>query len=133
MKMSHKFNISFLLLIGMTALYLILGAYGQSAVMYKVELSWVVALLIPLYIAINTKTSILSKGVVCCILVLYIYEGIKHTWNYINRTYCLPVCVPELDAHIREKEKEKNINEIIAVAQEQSERLRAEAEAYTRE
>ena len=69
-----NYNISFMTLIGTTALHLILGALAATyrggpteALMW----SWVISLLIPLHLAIKTRTSGLSKGVIVCVLAVY--------------------------------------------------------------
>jgi len=66
---SAKYNLAFILLIGSTVLHLILGAlFGPDVIAW----AWLVSLLIPLYVAIKTKSSGLSKVVIFCILFTYV-------------------------------------------------------------
>ena len=108
MKIQHEYNMSYILLVGVTIFHLILGTfYDQSpTVRDKVVLSWAVSLLIPVYIAVKTRNSVLSKGVICCILILYFFLGAKYAWNYIDYINYLPVCIAE-----QKKENERKINE----------------------
>ena len=69
--MSQKYNLSFILLVGTTILHLMLGAVTSDTLI----VSWLISLLIPLHIAIKTRTSGLSKVVILCVAVLYIAIG----------------------------------------------------------
>ena len=103
----QKYNVSFLLFVGTTVLHLILGAlcmtYRSSC--ETIPWSWLVSLSIPLYIAIQTKTSRLSKIVVFCILALYILVLAMFISNRFYVKYRHPQKLAEIERQFSARTK----------------------------
>ena len=89
----QKYNLSFIILVGTTVLHLILGALAETyrgGATDALVWSWFISLLIPLYFAIKTRASGLSKGVIACVFVVYTLVAVQCVSMYMWRNYQFP-------------------------------------------